>query len=58
MKKIYTLLFCIIACNTINAQDKIVSKDSLFTINKTDLSTEFGAVLVNKNQVQRIIISA
>lgn len=54
MKKIYTLLFCIIACYTINAQDKIVSKDSLFTINKTDLSTEgteFGAVLVNKNQV-------
>jgi len=54
MKYLYTLLFSIIVCNSVNAQEKIVSQDSLFTIKKSELSTEnseFGAILANKNRV-------
>ena len=55
MKYIYTLLCYAVLTNSLIAQEeKIVSLDSLFTIDKTELSTEnteFGAVLANDNTV-------
>lgn len=55
MKKTYLLLCCIIALSTVTAQQKNTKViDSLFSLNKTDLSTdntEFSAILTNDNTV-------
>jgi hypothetical protein len=55
MKYIYSLLCYVALTSAVVAQeDKTTTLDSLFTIEKTDLSTEnteFGAVLANDNTV-------
>ena len=55
MKYIYTLLcYAVLTSSLIAQEEKTVSLDSLFTIDKTELSTEnteFGAVLANDNTV-------
>lgn len=54
MKNIYTALCFTFLSTMVNAQDKIIEIDSLFTLNKTEISsenTEFGAILTNDNTV-------
>lgn len=55
MKYFYIILSYILISNSVTAQQKkMVVMDSLFTLSKTDLSsenTEFGAILTNDNTV-------
>lgn len=55
MKYIYSIVCCIVLSTSMTAQQQTtIVMDSLFTLNKTELSsenTEFGAVLTNDNIV-------